>query len=79
MSIICPNVELADALATSVFVLGKDKGLDLINRLKGIECLLITDKQELFTSDNLHLDYIQKPITNHKYQIKIGNEHAQKK
>lgn len=79
VSIICPNAELADALATSVFVLGKDKGLDLINRLKGIECLLITDKQELFTSDNLHLDYIQKPITNHKYQIKIGNEHAQKK
>ncbi|WP_229130352.1 FAD:protein FMN transferase [Ancylomarina sp. 16SWW S1-10-2] len=72
VSIICPNAELADALATSVFVLGKDKGLELINRLKGIECLMITDKQELFTSNNLHLDYIQKPITNHKYQIKIG-------
>ena len=76
VSIICPNAELADALATSVFVLGKEKGLELINQLKGIECLLITDKQELFTSKNLHLDYIQKPITNHKYQIKIGNEHA---
>ncbi|MCZ4694733.1 FAD:protein FMN transferase [Ancylomarina euxinus] len=76
VSIICPNAELADALATSVFVLGKEKGLELINQLKGIECLLITNKQELFTSKNLHLDYIQKPITNHKYQIKIGNQHA---
>ena len=76
VSIICPNAELADALATSVFVLGKEKGIELINKLKGIECLIITDKQELFTSDNLHLDYIQKPITNHKYQIKIGKEHA---
>lgn len=77
VSIICPNAELADALATSVFVLGKDKGLELINRLNGIECLLITDNQELFTSENLHLDYIKKPITNHKYQIKIGDKHAQ--
>ncbi len=76
VSIICPNAELADALATSVFVLGKEKGLELINQLKGIECLLITDKQELFTSKNLHLDYINKPIINHKYQIKIGNNHA---
>jgi len=76
VSIICPNAELADALATSVFVLGKEKGLELINQLKGIECLLITDKHELFTSKNLHLDYINKPIINHKYQIKIGNNHA---
>jgi len=74
VSIICPNAELADALATSVFVLGKEKGLELINQLKGIECLLITDKQELFTSKNLHLDYILKPIKNHKYQI--GKKYA---
>jgi thiamine biosynthesis lipoprotein len=76
VSIICANAELADALATSVFVLGKDKGLELINRLKGIECLLVTDEQELFTSKNLHLDFIKKPITNYKYQI--GKKHAQK-
>jgi len=74
VSIICPNAELADALATSVFVLGKEKGLELINRLKGIECLMITDKQELLTSENLQLDYIKKPIINHKYQI--GKEYA---
>lgn len=74
VSIICPNAELADALATSVFILGKEKGLELINRLKGIECLMITDKQELFTSENLQLDYIKKPIINHKYQI--GKEYA---
>ncbi len=72
VSIICPNAELADALATSVFVLGKDKGLELINKLKGIECLIITDNQKLFTSKNLKLVYIQKPIKDHKYQIKIG-------
>jgi len=74
VSIICPNAELADALATSVFVLGKEKGLELINQLKGIECLLVTDEQELFTSKNLHLDYINTPIINHKYQI--GKKYA---
>ena len=76
VTIICPNAELADALATSVFVLGKEKGLALINHLKGIECLLVNDDQELFTSENLHLDYIKKPIAKNKYQIKIGKNYA---
>ncbi|PIQ50245.1 MAG: thiamine biosynthesis protein ApbE [Cytophagales bacterium CG12_big_fil_rev_8_21_14_0_65_40_12] len=53
VTIICANPELADALATSVFVLGQEKGLKLINQLKGIECLMITDNDELIGSDNL--------------------------
>ncbi|PKQ63166.1 thiamine biosynthesis protein ApbE [Labilibaculum filiforme] len=57
VTVICPNAELADALATSVFVLGKDKGLELINHLNGIECILVTDEQELITSSNLKLEY----------------------
>jgi len=60
VSIICPNAELADALATSVFVLGKDAGLKLINNLKGIECILVTDDQKMMTSDNLKLEYHNK-------------------
>ncbi len=55
VTIICPNPELADALSTSVFVLGQSEGLQLINQLKGIECLIITDNNELITSDNLEL------------------------
>ena len=76
VTIICPNAELADALATSVFVLGKEKGLELINHLKGIECLLVNDDQELFTSENLHLDFTKKPGAKSKYQIKIGKNYA---
>ena len=60
VSIICPNAELADALATSVFVLGKEAGLKLINNLKGIECILVTDDQKMMTSDNLKLEYHNK-------------------
>lgn len=55
VTIICPNPELADALSTSVFVLGQEAGLQLINQLKGIECLIITDNNELLTSNNLEL------------------------
>ncbi|WP_161890584.1 FAD:protein FMN transferase [Pontibacter russatus] len=63
VTIICPDAELADALATSVFVLGREEGLYLINQLKGVECLLITDKDEIVTSDNLHLHYYKsKPL-----------------
>ncbi len=57
VTIICLDAELADALATSVFILGEMDGIDLINKLKGIECFLITDKDELKTSQNLKLNY----------------------
>ena len=58
VTIICPDTELADALATSVFVLGPEKGMDLINKLKGVEGLLITDADEMLTSDQLILNKI---------------------
>jgi FAD:protein FMN transferase len=72
VTIICPNAELADALATSVFVLGKEKGLELINQLKGIECILVTDDQKLITSTNLKLEYHNIKNQKSKYQIQIG-------
>ena len=59
VTIICPDTELADALATSVFVMGEVGGLHLINQLKGIECLLVTDENEIKTSDNLTLNYYE--------------------
>ncbi|WP_347158669.1 FAD:protein FMN transferase [Pontibacter chitinilyticus] len=57
VTIVCPNAELADALATSVSVMGAEQGLSLINQLKGVECLLITDNNDVITSDKLHLHY----------------------
>ena len=55
VTVVCPNPELADALATSVFILGKEEGLALINQLYGIECLIVTDDDQLLTSDKLEL------------------------
>lgn len=56
VSIICANPELADALSTSVFVLGVKQGLNLINQLEGVECLIITDKDEVKVSNRLEFN-----------------------
>jgi FAD:protein FMN transferase len=56
-TIVCTNAELGDALATTMFVLGQDEGLALINQLNGIECLLITDNDELISSNNLSINF----------------------
>ncbi len=50
VTVVCPDAELADALATTVFVLGPDKGLALIDRLRGIEGMLVTPSGEILTS-----------------------------
>lgn len=55
VSIICPSAELADALATPVTVMGVQVGLNLINQLKGVACLIIDDHDRLYTSKNINL------------------------
>lgn len=53
VSIIAPNAEIADALATPVTVMGVRVGLDLINQMKGIACIIIDDFNKVFTSKNI--------------------------
>ena len=55
VSILCPDAELADALATAVYVLGQSLGMQLVNQLKGVEGLLITTDDQILKSDNLQL------------------------
>ena len=57
VTVLCRDAEVADALATAVFVLGKEQGLGLVNELKGIECLIVTDEDAVLTSTNLKLNY----------------------
>ncbi|VAW10618.1 FAD:protein FMN transferase [hydrothermal vent metagenome] len=56
VTVFAPKAELADALATSVFVMGKEVGLNRINQLDKIECVIIDDKGNIFTSDNIEID-----------------------
>jgi len=55
VSIICPSAELADALATPVVVMGVKVGLELINQIKQVACIVIDDDNRLFTSKNINV------------------------
>lgn len=55
-TVFAPKAELADALATSVFVMGIQAGIDRINQLPGIECILIDDQGNIHTSKNVELE-----------------------
>lgn len=55
VTIISPNAELSDALATPVTVLGVKVGLDLINQMKQIACIIIDDNSKIFTSKNIKI------------------------
>lgn len=57
VTIICNDAEIGDALATSVFVLGKEDGMYLINKLKGVEAIIVTDENTIIHSENLQLNY----------------------
>jgi thiamine biosynthesis lipoprotein len=53
VSILCPSAELADALATPVVVMGVKVGLNLINQIQHVECVIIDDHDKLYTSKNI--------------------------
>jgi len=55
VTIICPNGEIADAMATPVMIMGIQVGLDLINQLNGIGCIIVDDDDKIFTSKNIQL------------------------
>ena len=56
VTVFAPKAELADALATSVFVMGKEVGLDRINQLPKIECIIIDDEGNVLKSKNIKID-----------------------
>ncbi|WP_139922233.1 FAD:protein FMN transferase [Hymenobacter sp. DG01] len=57
VTIICPDVELADCLDEVVFVKGPEAGLAFINTLKGVDCTLITDDNRTLVSRNMQINY----------------------
>lgn len=57
VSIICPSAELADALATPVMVMGVAVGLDLINQMKNVACVVIDDEDHIYSSKNINLKH----------------------
>ena len=55
VTIISPNAEIADAMATPVTIMGVKAGLNLINQIQHIECIIIDDDNKIFSSKNINL------------------------
>lgn len=55
VTIICPNAEIADAMATPVMIMGVRVGLDMVNQINGIACIIIDDHDIIHTSRNINL------------------------
>ncbi len=59
VTVFAPKAEIADALATSIFVMGKDVGIDFINQLPKIECIVIDEKGEISSSKNIEIETLK--------------------
>jgi len=55
VSILCPSAELADALATPVIVMGVRVGLDMMNQLQHVACIIIDDFDRVYTTKNINV------------------------
>lgn len=55
VSVFSKQTEIADALATGIFVLGVEVGLNLVNQLKGIECIIVDDKGKIHSSKGIDI------------------------
>jgi len=55
VTVFAPKAELADALATSIFVMGVEAGIDRINQLPKIECIIIDENGNIHKSDHINI------------------------
>lgn len=54
-TVFAPKAELADALATSVFVMGVETGLDFINQLPGVDVVIVDENNKVHASRDVDL------------------------
>ena len=53
VSVVSPNPELADALATAISVMGVQDGLAMVNQMNGVECLIVDKSNTTYFSNHL--------------------------
>jgi len=68
VTIIGPDATTTDALSTSVFVLGLERGLRLVNGLEAIDAILVDSNGRLYYSDGL------QPAKNTDSSVKTSTE-----
>ena len=55
VSIISPSAELADAMATPVMSIGINAGLYLINQLNQMACIIVDDRERVYSSKDINI------------------------
>ncbi|HPE94398.1 MAG TPA: FAD:protein FMN transferase, partial [Sphaerochaeta sp.] len=68
-SIITHSSLLADALSTSVYALGYEKGMALINSFEDVEALFFTEDHQILQSEGLKRGDVEFTVTNQQYRI----------
>ena len=59
-TVVAPTAIEADALSTALFVMGPQRGLELVESLPGVEAILVTPQLELLISSGLQ-DCVELP------------------
>ncbi|MBC7651711.1 MAG: FAD:protein FMN transferase [Deinococcales bacterium] len=52
---ISPNAEIADAMATPITIMGIKAGINLVNQINQLECIIIDDFNKIYSSKNINL------------------------
>ncbi len=55
VTILAPDTMTSDALSTSIFVMGPEAGLELVNRLNGVEAIVVDSNGKILTSAGIDL------------------------
>jgi len=56
VTIVSPSAELSDALATAVTIMGKEVGLDFINQLPNVHCIIIDADNKISYSKKIKIN-----------------------
>lgn len=69
VSIVTKNSLLADALSTSLYALGYEEGMALINTLEDVEAIFMTNEKMIYLSEGLKNGNLSYSITDPTYSL----------
>jgi thiamine biosynthesis lipoprotein len=55
VTVFAKQTEMADVLAKGVFLFGVEAGLNFVNQLKSVECIIVDDKGKVYASKGINM------------------------
>lgn len=59
VTVFAPRAELADAMATAIFVMGTEVAINRVNQLKTIDCLIVDQNGKIHQSNGIELNVFE--------------------